>query len=170
MYLNFNQFSSIYEQTTLKRRFKNTNHNLPDNNSLKSFDSINLHVSVNQSYLISNIAIMLLFWHLMVIIILLWYYYLVYIVCELCAINLLVLQLNLYLSQTMIREIKTVLATFGKLLKLHLSSAAFWKKAAKGVWKVAKSSNKVAKLATLVPTGPGSTDTFDNPNRENTKY
>ncbi len=50
------------------------------------------------------------------------------------------------------RARRTVLATFGKLLRfvqksLDLSLGAF--KVAKGVWKVAKSSDKVAKLATL---------------------
>jgi len=50
--INFNQFSPIYEQTTPQRRFKNTYHKLPDNNSLKQFDPTNLHVSVYQSYFI----------------------------------------------------------------------------------------------------------------------
>ncbi len=52
------------------------------------------------------------------------------------------------------RARRTVLATFGKLLRffqksLDLSLGVFFFKVAKGVWKVAKSSNKVAKLATL---------------------
>ncbi len=52
------------------------------------------------------------------------------------------------------RARRTVLATFGKLLRffqksLDLSLGAFKKKkVAKGVWKVAKSSDKVVKLAT----------------------